>query len=737
VTQRQLVEAGAALVVSGCVGLALVALGMPGFAVAATALVAVAGGILARMAPETTPLPDDLAPVSLPPPRPPTPPPGPTPLAVDTPPEAPAPPGSTELVGVFRAAVDATLDGILITDASDTVVYANRAAYRILDAPSEGLLGEPISARVPGLDEESSTSGVRRAGRKVLGIEWQTEARRWDGSRFAAEVSVSAPEGTAMGVYQIRDITDRREEESKQRKVNAVLEGLRDQAMEANKAKSTFLANMSHELRTPLNAILGYSEMLGEELEDPDAQQDVHKIQAAGRHLLSLINSILDLSKIEAGRMELFMETVSVAFLVRDVCEIAEPLALNQRNAFVVDVADDVGRMVADEVKLRQVLVNLLANAFKFTEDGEVRLTARRVRKGETDWIAFSVRDSGIGIAQDDLARLFEEFSQADGSTTRQFGGTGLGLAISRRFARMMGGDITVESELGKGSTFTVQLPANTVEREGQEDEPRGGGEIRVLVIDDDPGVRELLARTLAAEGCRVLTAASGVQGIERARSFEPDVITLDIMMPGMDGWAVLAALKDDEALASVPVVVVSMVDERRTGFALGASAYLTKPIDRKRLVQLVSGFHRGSDAFDVLIVDDQAHVRDVVRRTLETHGWAIREAADGRAALAAIEERVPTVMLLDLMMPGMDGFALLDALSERDLPDFAIVVMTAMDLDARERQQLESRVTRVLQKSAYSRDELLGIVRDKVTAHAIRTAREAGARLQKPSGQD
>ncbi len=681
---------------------------------------------------------DDLAPVSLPPPRPPAPP-EPATKPADRE-ESDADGSNAQMAGVFEAAVDATLDGILITDATEQVRFANRAAHRILDSPEASLVGRPIHELIPGLNEESSTSGVRRAGKKVLGVDWQTEAVRADGSRFPCEVSVTALPDVDMGVYQLRDITDRREAESKQRKVNQVLESLRDQALEANRAKSTFLANMSHELRTPLNAILGYSEMLGEVLEDPDSQQDVHKIQAAGRHLLSLINSILDLSKIEAGRMELFMETVSVSYLVRDVREIAEPIATEHRNAFVVDVADDVGRMVADEVKLRQVLVNLLANAFKFTEDGEVRLTVRRVRKGESaDWIEFAVRDTGIGIAGDDLARLFEEFNQADGSTTRQFGGTGLGLSISRRFARMMGGDITVESEVGHGSTFTVKLPANTIERDGLDDGPQGGGEIRVLVIDDDPGVRELLARTLAAEGCRVLTAASGVQGIERARTFEPDVITLDIMMPGMDGWAVLAALKDDDVLASVPVVVVSMVDERRTGFALGASAYLTKPIERKRLVELVSGFHRGSDSFDVLIVDDQPEVRDVVKRTLETHGWTIREAANGTQALTAIEERVPTVMLLDLMMPEMDGFALLDELAERDLPEFAVVVMTAMDLTSDERHHLESRVARVLQKSSYSRDELLGIVRDKVTAHAIRTAREAAQSTSEalPNGKE
>ena len=630
---------------------------------------------------------------------------------------------------IWRAALEASLDGIFITSPDDVVLFANAAVGRIFNAAPGELTGVHVDELIPDLDDaETSTSRFRRAGEDVLGVEWQTRAKRVDGEMFPCELTVTALDEEGMGVYQVRDITDRRHAESKQRKVNLVLEGLRDQALEANKAKSTFLANMSHELRTPLNAILGYSEMLSEELESEDARQDVRKIQAAGRHLLSLINSILDLSKIEAGRMELFMETISVEILVRDVGEIIQPLMLENNNRFEARIASDAGRMVADEVKLRQVLVNLLGNAFKFTEEGEVSLTVKRYARVDADWIEFTIRDTGIGIDAPTLARLFEEFNQADGSTTRKFGGTGLGLAISRRFARMMGGDISVESELGVGSAFTVRLPANTVEAEVG-DVPRGGGDVRVLVIDDDPGVRELLARTLAAEGYRVLTASSGAQGIERAISFRPDVITLDVMMPGMDGWSVLASLKDHDDLSDTPIVMVSMVDERRTGFALGASAYLTKPIDRRRLVDLVRNLDMGSQSFDILIVDDQAEVRELVRRTLESDGWGVREASNGIEALVAIEERPPTVMLLDLMMPDMDGFQLIEELSSRpESAEISVVVMTAMDLNAEQRAQLEQRVERVLQKSGYAREELLALVRDKVTAHALRRARTHGS---------
>jgi GAF domain-containing protein/CheY-like chemotaxis protein len=499
----------------------------------------------------------------------------------------------------------------------------------------------------------------------------------------------------------------------------------------ASRHKSEFLANMSHELRTPLNAIIGYSEMLQEEARDQQAEgfvPDLQRIHAAGKHLLELINAVLDLSKIEAGKMELYLETFEVAPLLRDVAAVLEPLAQKNQNRLEVRCAPDVGDMRADLTKLRQALFNLVSNACKFTERGVVSLAVTREAVDEGgDAIVFAVSDSGIGMTPEQTARLFEEFAQVDASTTRRFGGTGLGLALSRRLCRMMGGDITVTSESGRGSTFTIRLPAEVKEPKqvapaptARETTPSGAS--TVLVIDDDAAVRDLMARFLGKEGFRVVAAAGGEEGLQVARELTPDVITLDVLMPGMDGWSVLAALKADAGLADIPVVMLTMLDDRNLGYALGAADYLTKPIDRERLVAVLGRYRRD---LPVLVVDDDADFRDLARRTLEREGYTVVEAENGRAALDRLQDAMPGVILLDLMMPEMDGFDFVAAVREnaawRALP---IVVITAKDLTPDDHERLNGYVARVLQKGALSRDTLLGEVRDLVAASASRARR-------------
>jgi signal transduction histidine kinase/DNA-binding response OmpR family regulator len=498
----------------------------------------------------------------------------------------------------------------------------------------------------------------------------------------------------------------------------------------ASRHKSEFLANMSHELRTPLNAIIGYSEMLQEEAQDQGAQAfvpDLEKIHAAGKHLLELINAVLDLSKIEAGKMELYLETFEVPPLVRDVAAVLGPLAQKNQNRLEVHCAPDVGAMRADLTKLRQALFNLVSNACKFTERGSVTLAVSRDTAESGDGIVFAVRDTGIGMTSEQMARLFQEFAQADASTTRRFGGTGLGLALSRRLCRMMGGDITVASEPGHGSTFTIRLPAEV--RESTRDAPASGaresglaGSSTVLVIDDDGAVRDLMARFLGKEGFRVATAPGGEEGLRLARETRPDVITLDVLMPGMDGWSVLAALKADAALADIPVVMLTMLDDRNLGYALGAADYLTKPIDRERLVAVLGHYRRD---LPVLVVDDDADFRELARRILEREGYAVIEAVNGRAALDRLRDTTPSVILLDLMMPEMDGFDFVAAAREnaawRALP---IVVITAKDLTPEDHERLNGYVSRVLQKGGLTRDTLLGEVRDLVATSATRARR-------------
>jgi GAF domain-containing protein/DNA-binding response OmpR family regulator len=522
------------------------------------------------------------------------------------------------------------------------------------------------------------------------------------------------------------------------------LEEANTQLAEASKHKSEFMANMSHELRTPLNAIIGYSEMLIEEAQDLDndaSVPDLEKILASAKHLLTLINDILDLSKIEAGRMTLFLEEFDIAGLVRDAEPIVKPSMEKNANTLVIDCDPAVGRMRADQTKLRQALFNLLSNAAKFTDHGTVSLRVeRREAKGmsggapgthASSLITFAVSDTGIGLTEEHMGRLFQPFEQADASTTRKYGGTGLGLAISRRFCQMMGGDITVESEPCKGSTFTITLPAEVEETPAvaplspQSSVPSPSSGPLVLVIDDDANARDLLERTLAKDGFRVVTAASGEEGLLRAREVpHPDAITLDVLMPGMDGWQVLSALKADPALAAIPVIVLTMLDDTRLGFTLGAAGFMTKPIDRERLTALLRNQIRNGNRL-VLVVDDDAETRAMLRRSLERDGWSVAEAAEGNEALGIIAGSRPALIMLDLMMPGLDGFGVVAELRQHaDWREIPVVVLTAKDMTEADREALNGSVQRVLQKGSVSREALLAEVRSLV---AEATARAEG----------
>ena len=502
----------------------------------------------------------------------------------------------------------------------------------------------------------------------------------------------------------------------------------RDEAAAASKAKSAFLANMSHELRTPLNAINGYSEMLLEEVDDlgqTELKPDLEKIRSAGKHLLGLINDILDLSKIEAGKMDVYVETLDMAALLREVRGVVTPLMEKNGNEFEVRHSPELGTMRSDQTKVRQILFNLLSNAAKFTTQGRITLEVRRQERDDGDWFELEVSDTGIGMTPDQVAKLFSAFSQADASTTRNYGGTGLGLAITKHFCLMLGGDVTVRSEHGKGSSFVAALPA--VCPTSGEALPAGRAEGTagtVLVIDDERATHDLLERELAARGYRVVHAAGGREGMRLAREVRPDAITLDIIMPEFDGWAVLREIKADPDLRGIPVVLVSVLGDREMGYALGAADYLTKPVDAEALVQVLGRFHAGDGESPVLVVDDDPMTREMLRRILSKRGWAVAEAADGTDALSVLGRTRPTAVVLDLMMPGMDGFEVLDAMrrdaSWRDIP---VVVITAKDLSSEEIAWLSQHAERVFQKGAYKRSELVGVVHDMIAKGKVSRA--------------
>jgi len=553
--------------------------------------------------------------------------------------------------------------------------------------------------------------------RSRYGVEHRV--RRADGAwrhMEAHAVPILAEDGTIdewIGTHT--DITEHKQAE-------AAMQAARDEAEEANRAKSTFIANMSHELRTPLSAIIGYSEMLQEEVEDrgdPDGLgDDIRKIEGNARHLLNLINDVLDLSKIESGKMEVFAETFDVAEMASTVATTVQGLVEKKGNTLALDLAPDLGAMHSDVTKVRQILLNLLSNAAKFTEGGTITLSAeRRPGPDGKDRLAFRVSDSGIGMTEEQLAKLFQRFQQADASTTRKFGGTGLGLSITRAFSAMLGGEVDVESALGQGSTFTVRLPADVSalqdaqagEAPAAAEHGEAGADL-VLVIDDDPAQRDLMTRFLEREGFSARTAPDGPTGIELARALRPRAILLDVMMPGMDGWSVLSALKAVPELAQIPVVMVTFVSQRGLANSLGAADYVLKPVEWERFRQVMDRFRDGDG--DVLVVDDDPDTRQRMRTVLEKNGWTVAEASNGLEALDHVAHALPKLILLDLTMPVMDGFSFLCTLRERPgCADVPVVVLSARDLTNEDRKRLRG-ASQVLNKGDTSLRDLAGELR-------------------------
>ena len=494
------------------------------------------------------------------------------------------------------------------------------------------------------------------------------------------------------------------------------MEESRDDALEANEQRSKFFANMSHELRTPLNAILGYGEMLYEECEDlgyEDLMPDLKKITTSGTHLLSLINNILDLSKIESGKMELYITSFEIEKVVETLNDINAPLAAKNDNGFKINIQEAIGSMSQDETKLRQCVTNFLSNAFKFTQSGLVSLDVSSLTKNGIDMIEFKVTDDGEGMSDEGVSKVFEEYEQAERSTSATHGGTGLGLPISKRFAELMGGGVTVSSEKGVGSVFSIFIPRiceETEELENEEIETLEGENICIL-IDDDIAMHDLIKRTVKKAGMTLIGATNGEQGLNMIRETKPKLILLDVLMPGRDGWSILKECKSDEAIKDIPVIMVSQMSQETLAFSLGADDYLTKPIDRDKFLNTVTNLLGTSDNKKILIVDDDANTRDILGRALKDSGYEPFLAKDGKEGLDNLKKN-PALIVLDLEMPRMDGFEFLENFVDMDFEKRPnVLVYSGKDLSEVQEDLLRKNVAGLVKKDEVSINQLPGMV--------------------------
>ncbi|MBX0330565.1 response regulator [Oscillochloris sp. ZM17-4] len=586
--------------------------------------------------------------------------------------------------------------------------------------PVRALAGVATAIGAGQLDQDIDTSGVDEVGHLQLALRQMVMNLR-DRERALMEHTAQIIE---------------------HQRVELELTKERDIAEAASQAKSSFLSVISHELRTPLTAIIGYSQLMEHLVAADDYRSvatDLHHIYDAGRHLLTLINDVLDLSRIEAGRLQLSAERVDVPYLIHSVVSTVKPLIEQNGSTLQISCPTHMAMMYTDPLKVRQALLNLLGNAAKFTEAGTIWLSVAQERDGDADWVTFVVADTGIGIAADQMPKLFKPFSQIDDSLNRRYSGTGLGLALSQRLCHLLGGDITVESIFGVGSTFTMRLPAIAPTEPAAQLEPLVSlaaapavaeaapeepvpivSENLVLVIDGDPAVGSLIARAIGPEHACVVHAASGAGGVELARDVLPELILLNLLIPDMDAWHVLATLKADPALAPIPVVMISIDNQRQRGLTLGVADFITNPCDQATIAAALRWLPAPTPTSGyILVVEDDSATADLYLRALEGEGWRAVVAESAREALSAITVHHPAAIVIDLLMPDMDGVQMISTLRTRPGSIACpIIIMAASDLSGAERAQLKRSARQILTNGAHTLDDLPRQMHSYFAAH-------------------
>ena len=635
---------------------------------------------------------------------------------------------------LLDSVLGALSSGVLHFDATWRVTFANAAGRRLLmlrDDPERTPASE-LFVLESTAGERISTEAVAeelQAGQAV--VHDDVFVIRPDRTSFPASVTFNpmvGDDGLTGVVMSLTDNTERKRAliAAQQARIEA------EAAERARLAQAAFLANMSHELRTPLNAVLGYSELVLEDAEIlgyAEVVPDLRKIHTAGRHLLQLINDVLDMSKIQAGRLDLTLAEIDVALLIREVAETVAPTVRKNGNALQIRPHEDVGLIQTDALRLKQALINVIGNAGKFTHDGMVSVTLEAC----DDDVLIIVQDTGIGMDAGTLQRIFEPFTQADTSTTRKYGGTGLGLAITHSICTALHATLTVDSVPGKGSTFRFAIPrrfptsvAGIRKTQPLEAVRVATGEQIVLLIDDDHASHELMERYFSGRSIRLYTASSGREGLDMARKLHPDAIILDIILPDMQGWDVLSILKSDPQTSAIPLVVVSIVAEAPRAFQLGAQDYLVKPVDRARLLELLRKFRTHEKNPTVLVVEDDEDLRLILCKKIERDApqWEVWQASSGVEACQALSGRgTPDLVLLDLMMPEMDGFEFLDVLrNDRNWATIPVVVVTALNLSDAQRRQLDAQVDRIVEKAHFTASQIAESVID-LLAHSSTTA--------------